>query len=76
VLGEKYPNSEDQRERFYDPKDRIKSLFVARLDFVIGDIAQKFPHGFLRPQTKALGFRWILPDTGHVVQLIITFLKV
>ena len=58
VLGEENPRSENQGKRFYNPKNHIKNLFVARLDFVVGDIAQKFPHGFVffTREPNAFGF--------------------
>jgi hypothetical protein len=54
VLHEENPRSENQGKRFYNPKNRIEKLFVARLNFVVGDIAQKFPHGFVlsHPEPK------------------------
>jgi hypothetical protein len=44
VLGEEDPYSENQGERFDDPKDRIENLFVAGSCLVIGDVLQKLPH--------------------------------
>jgi hypothetical protein len=48
VLCEQDPYAQDQGKRFHDPKDRVEDLFVAGLDFVVGDVSQEFPHGFIR----------------------------
>jgi hypothetical protein len=44
VLCNEDPDSENQGERFDDPKDRVEGLFVAGLCLVIGDVSQELPH--------------------------------
>jgi hypothetical protein len=44
VLCKEYPYPENQGERFYDPKDAVKDLFVAGAVFVVGDVSKEFPH--------------------------------
>jgi hypothetical protein len=44
VFNKQYPNSGNQGERFYDPKDPVEDLFMAGHGFVVGDVLQKLPH--------------------------------
>src|ERR1700689_1573661 len=50
VLCKEYPYPENQGEGFYEPKDPVKDLFVARLGFVVGDVSKKLPHGLIFPR--------------------------
>src|SRR5580700_11533330 len=45
VLCKENPYPENQGEGFYEPKDAVKDLLVARLGFVVGDVSEKLPHG-------------------------------
>jgi hypothetical protein len=45
VLCKEYPYPKNQGDRFYDPKDTVKGLFVAGLGFIIGDVSKKTLHG-------------------------------
>jgi len=46
VLGKQNPRSQNQGNCFYNPKNRIEDFFMTGLDFIVGDIAQEFPHRF------------------------------
>jgi hypothetical protein len=47
VLCKEYRYPENQGERFYDPKDPVKDLFVAGEDIVVGDVSKEVPHGLI-----------------------------
>jgi hypothetical protein len=49
VPRDKYPYSEDQGQRFYDPKESVEDFFVTRLGLVVGDVPKKLPHGPFSP---------------------------
>ena len=56
VLCKEYPYPENQGEGFYEPKNPVKGLFVARLGFVVGDVSKKLPHSLIFP--PGTGTRW------------------
>lgn len=47
VPDEQDNDPQNERDSLDDPKDHIEDLLVTGLRLVVGDILQKFPHGFL-----------------------------
>jgi hypothetical protein len=56
MLGEEYPCAKNQGNCFYNPENRIEDFFMTGLDFIVGDIAQEFPHrvAFFAPRNPKL----------------------
>jgi hypothetical protein len=47
VFCDEYPYPKNQGNRFDDPKNLVKDLFMAGYGFIVGDVLEEFPHDLI-----------------------------